>query len=77
MDDLTDHRPGTQAAKEFGIVAPFTDLGIGKQAIRHLCAHYGLELAEKPAMPCMSSRIQYGEEVTEEKLSQKDLKAAR
>jgi uncharacterized protein len=70
MDDLTDHRPGTLAAKEAEIAAPFTDLGMDKQTIRHLCAHYGLEIAEKPAMPCMSSRIHYGEKVTEEKLSQ-------
>jgi pyridinium-3,5-biscarboxylic acid mononucleotide sulfurtransferase len=70
MDDLTDHRPGTQAAREADIAAPFTDLGIDKLTIRHLCAHYGLEIAEKPAMPCMSSRIHYGEKVTEEKLSQ-------
>jgi uncharacterized protein len=70
MDDLTDHRPGTLAAKEAEIAAPFTDLGMDKQTIRYLCAHYGLEIAEKPAMPCMSSRIHYGEKVTEEKLSQ-------
>lgn len=70
MDDLTDHRPGTQAAKEASIIAPFTDLGMDKQTIRSLCAYYGLEIAEKPAMPCMSSRIQYGEKVTEKKLSQ-------
>lgn len=70
MDDLSDHRPGTQAAREAGIAAPFTDLGMDKQTIRYLCAHYGLEIAEKPAMPCMSSRIHYGEKVTEKKLSQ-------
>jgi pyridinium-3,5-biscarboxylic acid mononucleotide sulfurtransferase len=70
MDDLTDHRPGTLAAREFEIGAPFTDLGMDKQAIRNLCAHYGLDIAEKPAMPCMSSRIQYGKKVTQEKLSQ-------
>ncbi|MEJ2153927.1 MAG: ATP-dependent sacrificial sulfur transferase LarE [Desulfobacteraceae bacterium] len=70
MDDLTDHRPGAQAAEEADVKAPFTDLGIDKKTIRSLCAYYGLEIAEKPAMPCMSSRIQYGEKVTEEKLSQ-------
>jgi uncharacterized protein len=70
QDDLSDHRPGTQAAKEAAIIAPFTDLGMDKQAIRSLCAYYSLEIAEKPAMPCMSSRIHYGERVTEEKLSQ-------
>ncbi|MEJ2641197.1 MAG: ATP-dependent sacrificial sulfur transferase LarE [Desulfosarcinaceae bacterium] len=70
QDDLSDHRPGTQAAKEAAIIAPFTDLGMDKRVIRSLGAFYGLEIAEKPAMPCMSSRIHYGEKVTEEKLSQ-------
>lgn len=70
MDDLTDHRPGTQAAKEAAITAPYTDLGFDKHTIRSLCAYYDLDIAEKPAMPCMSSRIHYGEKVTEEKLSQ-------
>ncbi len=70
MDDLTDHRPGTQAAEEAAVLAPYTDLNMDKRTIRSLCAYYGLEIAEKPAMPCMSSRIQYGETVTEEKLSQ-------
>ncbi len=70
MDDLTDHRPGTQAAEEAAVLAPYTDLNMDKQAIRSLCAYFGLKIAEKPAMPCMSSRIQYGEKVTEEKLSQ-------
>jgi uncharacterized protein len=45
-------------------------LEIDKTTIRGICAHYGLEIAEKPAMPCMSSRIAYGEKVTAEKLSQ-------
>ena len=69
-DDLGDHRPGIQAAKEAAILAPYVDLGMDKNAIRAVCAHYHLDIAEKPAMPCMSSRISYGEKVTVEKLSQ-------
>jgi uncharacterized protein len=70
VDDLGDYRPGIQAAREASIQAPYVDLGFTKQTIRQVCAHYNLEIAEKPAMPCMASRIAYGETVTEEKLSQ-------
>ena len=69
-DDLGDHRPGIKAATEASILAPYVDLNIDKQAIRAISAYYGLEIASKPAMPCMSSRISYGVEVTVEKLSQ-------
>jgi len=69
-DDLGDHRPGIQAASEASILAPYVEFDIDKQAIRSICTHYGLEIAEKPAMPCMASRISYGEEVTVGKLSQ-------
>jgi len=70
VDDLGDYRPGIQAAREASIQAPYVDLGFTKQTIRQVCAYYNLEIADKPAMPCMASRIAYGEEVTEEKLSQ-------
>jgi uncharacterized protein len=70
VDDLGDYRPGIQAAQEASIQAPYVDLGFTKQTIRKVCAYYNLEIAEKPAMPCMASRIAYGEAVTEEKLSQ-------
>ncbi|MEE8432550.1 MAG: ATP-dependent sacrificial sulfur transferase LarE [Candidatus Desulfatibia sp.] len=70
LDDLEDHRPGMQAAGEASIRSPYLELGINKNTIRALCAYYGLEVAVKPAMPCMSSRILYGEEVTLEKLRQ-------
>ena len=69
-DDLGDFRPGIQAASEASIQAPYVELEFTKQTIRSICAYYNLEVAEKPAMPCMASRIAYGEEVTEEKLSQ-------
>jgi uncharacterized protein len=70
LDDLGDFRPGMQAAREASILAPYIELNINKRTIRAICAYYGLEIAEKPAMPCMASRIAYGEEVTREKLNQ-------
>ena len=70
MDDLGDFRPGIQAAGEASIQAPYVELKFTKKTIRSICAYYHLEVAEKPAMPCMASRIAYGEEVTEEKLNQ-------
>ncbi|MDY6971551.1 MAG: ATP-dependent sacrificial sulfur transferase LarE [Thermodesulfobacteriota bacterium] len=69
-DDLGDYRPGTRAARESTILSPYIELGFDKQIIRAVSAYYGLESADKPAMPCMSSRIVYGEEVTVEKLNQ-------
>ena len=70
MDDLGDFRPGIQAASEASIQAPYVELEFTKQTIRSICTYYNLEVAEKPAMPCMASRIAYGKEVTEEKLNQ-------
>jgi len=70
LDDLGDYRPGIQAGREASILTPYVELGIDKQTIRKICDYYHLEIAEKPAMPCMASRISYGEKVTEEKLSQ-------
>ena len=70
MDDLGDYRPGIQAAGEASIQAPYVELEFTKDMIRAICAYYQLEIAEKPAMPCMASRIAYGEEVTAEKLGQ-------
>jgi uncharacterized protein len=69
-DDLGDHRPGHQAAKEAEILAPYVMLDIDKDTIRAMCTFYDLDIADKPAMPCMSSRIAYGESVTAEKLAQ-------
>ncbi len=69
-DDLNDYRPGIRAAREASVLAPYVELDIDKSTIRALCAHYGLKIADKPATPCISSRIAYGEEVTSEKLQQ-------
>jgi uncharacterized protein len=70
LDDLGDYRPGIQAADEAAIIAPYIELKMDKTAIRSVCAFFDLDIANKPAMPCMASRIAYGQEVTVEKLKQ-------
>jgi len=66
--DLGDFRPGARAAKEFQVRAPLKEAGLTKAEIRELSAQLGLPTADKPQMACLSSRIPYGEPVTEEKL---------
>ena len=66
--DVGDFRPGAQAAAEFQVRAPLKEAGLTKAEIRQLSARLGLPTAEKPQMACLSSRIPYGEPVTEEKL---------
>ena len=68
-DDVGDFRPGKRAADEFGVVAPLLDARLGKDEIRAIARKLGMEVAEKPAAPCLSSRIPYGSQVTREKLS--------
>lgn len=67
-DDLGDYRPGLQAASEYEVAAPLADAGITKADLRAIAAAMGLELHDKPAAPCLASRIPYGEPVTPEKL---------
>lgn len=71
-DDLGDYRPGLLAAGEQGIVAPLADCGITKAELRAMAAAVGLSISEKPASPCLSSRVQYGEAITPEKLARID-----
>jgi pyridinium-3,5-biscarboxylic acid mononucleotide sulfurtransferase len=66
--DIGDFRPGAQAAAEFQVRAPLKEAGLTKIEIRELSAQLGLPTADKPQMACLSSRIPYGEPVTEEKL---------
>lgn len=68
LDDVGDFRPGARAAAKFGVVAPLRDAGFGKEQIRAVAAHLGYELWDKPAAPCLASRVPYGSEVTSEKL---------
>ncbi len=69
-DDLTDYRPGTQAANENEIRSPLAELGLGKDEIRDLAKYFGIPFWNKPASPCLSSRIPYGKEVNADKLRQ-------
>lgn len=69
-DDLNDWRPGRRAASELGVFSPLAEAGINKQDIREIAHELGLPNWDKPALACLSSRIPYGSEVTEEKLSQ-------
>lgn len=67
-DDLGDYRPGMQAAVEHHIYSPLAEGGITKAEVRELAAAWRLPVWDKPATPCLSSRIAYGEEVTPERL---------
>lgn len=69
-DDSSDWRPGMQAASERGIRSPLADLGFRKQDVRAAAAHLGLASQDKPASPCLASRIPYGTEITHEILGQ-------
>jgi len=70
LDDLGDYRPGLEAAKEHSVVAPLADLRITKDLVRKLAKHFGLSISDKPASPCLASRIAYGQSVTPERLRQ-------
>jgi len=72
VDDLGDHRPGMQSAKQRGVRAPMIDAGLTKQEIRELSRAFGLPPWDKPAFACLSSRFQYGERITADKLRQVD-----
>jgi uncharacterized protein len=71
-DDLGDHRPGLQAAHEQRVASPLAEARITKAELRQIAAHLGLSIHDKPASPCLSSRVPYGEEVTPEKLARID-----
>lgn len=67
-DDRNEHRPGMQAAKERGIRGPLLEAELYKQEIRELSQRLGLPTWDKPSFACLSSRIAYGERITNEKL---------
>ncbi|HTK32367.1 MAG TPA: ATP-dependent sacrificial sulfur transferase LarE [Candidatus Saccharimonadaceae bacterium] len=70
VEDLGDWRPGRRAAEERAVQSPLADLGFTKADVRAAAAHYGLESRDKPASPCLASRIPYGTEITREALGQ-------
>jgi uncharacterized protein len=67
-DDRGDYRPGRQAAREFGVRSPLDEVGLTKSEIRELSRLAGLPTWDEPASACLSSRIPYHSEVTDEKL---------
>jgi uncharacterized protein len=69
VDDQGDFRPGQRAAKNHHVAAPLLDAGLTKQDIRELARNAGLQVWDKPASACLSSRIEYGRPVTREALS--------
>lgn len=68
LDDQGDHRPGMKAAGEHGVRHPLQEAGLTKDHVRGLAKAWGLPTWDKPATPCLSSRIAYGEEVTPERV---------
>jgi len=69
-DDLSDWRPGAQAAREHGVASPLAELGFSKQDIRDASRRLGLPTWQQPSSPCLSSRLPYGIEVTPARLKQ-------
>ena len=72
QDDLADYRPGLEAAREHQVCNPLADCGFSKDDVRRLAHHWDLPVWDKPASPCLSSRIAYGEEVTPGRLAMID-----
>lgn len=69
-DDLGDHRPGQRAAAQRGAAFPFVEANLSKADVRELSRQLGLETWDKPAAPCLASRLPYGTPVTMRRLSQ-------
>jgi len=69
-DDLGDYRPGIEAAKNNEVLSPLVDCKVSKKQIREIAQYFNLPNWNKPASPCLSSRIPYNQDVTKEKLLQ-------
>jgi len=69
-DDLGDYRPGLQAAAKYKVLSPMVDCELTKDELREIARHFNLPNWDKPASPCLSSRIPYNHEITKEKLEQ-------
>lgn len=67
-DDYNDYRPGMKAAAKYEIFSPLAECGIVKEEIREIARHFGLPNWNKPASPCLSSRIPYTHAITRKKL---------
>ena len=71
-DDLSDYRPGRVAASQHSVRSPLVEAGLAKREVRELSRLAGLPTWDKPASPCLSSRIAYGTQVTIERLTTVD-----
>jgi uncharacterized protein len=69
-DDTKDFRPGQRAAEEHEVLAPLAEAGLTKVEVRALAKEAGYALWDRPAAPCLSSRVEYGRTVTREVLEQ-------
>jgi len=69
-DDTRDYRPGQRAAEQHEVLAPLADAGLTKQEVRALAKAAGYPMWDRPAAPCLSSRVEYGRTVTREVLAQ-------
>jgi pyridinium-3,5-biscarboxylic acid mononucleotide sulfurtransferase len=69
-DDTRDFRPGQRAAAEHAVLAPLAEVGLMKAEIRELAKDAGYALWDRPAAPCLASRVEYGRTVTREVLAQ-------
>jgi len=69
-DDTRDYRPGQRAAEEHAVLAPLAEAGLTKLEVRALSKAAGFALWDRPAAPCLSSRVEYGRTVTREVLEQ-------
>jgi uncharacterized protein len=72
LDDCGDYRPGMRAAREHAIRSPLVEAGLSKQDVRDLARAWQLPVWDKPASPCLSSRLAYGVEVTPERVRRID-----
>ncbi|MDI6811796.1 MAG: ATP-dependent sacrificial sulfur transferase LarE [archaeon] len=66
--DIDEYRPGIAASREVGVWHPLVEVGITKNEVRHLAKEIGLPFWAKPSSPCLATRIEYGERITEERL---------
>jgi len=69
LDDLGDHRPGLRAGEEQGVRRPLVDAGLGKGDVRAVARELGLPNSDKPAAPCLASRVPHGTPVDAESLA--------
>ena len=69
-DDTRDYRPGQRAAEQHAVLAPLADAGLTKLEVRSLAKAAGYPVWDRPAAPCLSSRVEYGRTVTKEVLEQ-------